>query len=347
MKGIAHFASAVALASFLPEVVSRSAQGSFVLLLAGLGALLPDALDFRLARFLPRPDVVIGAGPGDAGDAGMDPKTVAECLAGAIKRAHQSGHSAYVRLDPVRVGLDLWQQYSVCFDRGQVWVRRGPTVDGAQRPVEDETCDGFAPVALSPTPIRQADDAAVVVDVFSGTALEFRPCGERVEIVFLPWHRRWSHSLPLAVCLGGGIALLLGPLAGLVFFLGVVTHILEDQLGHMGSNLLYPFTRRRTRGLRLYHSGDALPNLFVIWLSAVLLLVNLDRFSPAPVFEPWRLLSLGFVIPWAVIGAWRWWRQARERGRPRVASDSEAERSWVDVSHDGERRAMQGQQIDD
>jgi membrane-bound metal-dependent hydrolase YbcI (DUF457 family) len=149
--------------------------------------------------------------------------------------------------------------------------------------------------------------------------------------------------LTLTACLGGGIALLLGPLAGLVFALGSLTHILEDQFGYMGSNLLYPFTRRRTRGLGLCHSGDALPNLFIVWLSALFVLLNLDRFSPDPVFDPWRLLTVGFVIPWAMIGAWQWWRQSRKGKGSRADGLTEAQTSWIDVSHDGERTSVEGE----
>jgi hypothetical protein len=189
--------------------------------------------------------------------------------------------------------------------------------------------------------------AAVVVDVFSGTALEFRPLQERVEVLFLPWHRWWSHSLTLVAVLGAAIALLGGWLPGLVYALGSLVHILEDQLGYMGSNLLYPFTRQRVAGLELFHSGDALPNLLAVWLSAVLLLMNLDRYASAPVFTPWRLLWVGLVIPWSLIGALGWWkrrRQHRRRGTddvPNGCSDLDrallAGTTLVDVSQDGER----------
>jgi len=364
MKGIAHFASAVAVASFLPQVVERSAQGSFVLLLAGLGGLMPDALDFRLARFLPSPDAdsyptEINGKPGSATPPDVA-QAMAERLAAAIERAHRTDRPVYVRLGTVKLGADLWQRYSVQFEGGRVRVRVGPAVDGAQMPVEGAELEGGAAVAV---PMQQSvsrrGDAGVVVDVFFGTALEFRPRGHgtsegrTVEIVFLPWHRRWSHSLTLTALSGGIAALLLGPLAGLTYALGSLIHILEDQLGYMGSNLLHPLTRRRTVGLGLFHSGEALPNLFTVWLSAVLLLLNLDRFSSAPLFDPWRLLVLGVVVPWASICALLWWVRRRDRERQRAGGARERQAVVVDVSQDGERvftrgdPFKQGEQVDD
>ena len=67
MKGVSHFVSGVAAATFIPRVVTLAAQGSFVLLLAGVGGVLPDTLDFRLARYLQQPDVEISPDP-DARD---------------------------------------------------------------------------------------------------------------------------------------------------------------------------------------------------------------------------------------------------------------------------------------
>ena len=358
MKGIAHFASALAVASFLPQVVERSAQGSFILLLAGVGGLAPDTLDFRLARFLPRPDVEIGADWDGTASGGLNAQGVADRLAAAIERAHQTKSPAYVRLGTVKLGADLWQRYSVRFDDGRVLVRVGPLVDGAQMPTDDPQAagcglNGEGQAAIAAPLWHKASlpgGVEVVVDVFSGTALEFRPGRSRIEVVFLPWHRRWSHSLVLPALLGGAISLWLGPLAGGVYALGSLTHILEDQLGHMGSSLLYPFTRRRIGGLGLFHSGDALPNLFTVWLSALFLLLNLDRFSPAPVLRLWPWLVYGFVVPWILIVVlWGWRRRGRREGqRSETICDPPLvgrQVTLVDVSQDGERAPVRGDQV--
>ncbi len=60
MKGIVHFVSGLAAATFFPEAVNLAAtQSSFILVLGGIGGLLPDTLDFRLSRFLLRRMTVV------------------------------------------------------------------------------------------------------------------------------------------------------------------------------------------------------------------------------------------------------------------------------------------------
>ena len=54
MKGISHFITGVALATFFPEVVQAGAQGSLLPMLGGIGGILPDTLDFKFARYLKR-----------------------------------------------------------------------------------------------------------------------------------------------------------------------------------------------------------------------------------------------------------------------------------------------------
>src|SRR5512137_553989 len=110
MKGIAHFLSGIAAASFIPSVVQQSAQGAWLLALAGACALLPDTLDFKFGRFLERPDDVID--PGLRPDA----QSIADRIAAAADAAFQAGRPCTVQLHTVRLGADAWQQYSIRFD---------------------------------------------------------------------------------------------------------------------------------------------------------------------------------------------------------------------------------------
>jgi len=65
MKGIAHFAVGVAVATFFPEIVHDAAQSlAFGPVLGGIAGLLPDTLDFKLLRYLQRPDEVIDPAKG-------------------------------------------------------------------------------------------------------------------------------------------------------------------------------------------------------------------------------------------------------------------------------------------
>ena len=84
----------------------------------------------------------------------------------------------------------------------------------------------------------------------------------------------------------------------------------------MGSNLFYPFTKERTEGLKLFHSGDALPNLFAVWLSIVLILFNIDRFSAAPILNPWTYFGVALVLPWSILFGLAWWAGRSKTHKP-------------------------------
>jgi membrane-bound metal-dependent hydrolase YbcI (DUF457 family) len=318
MKGIAHFISGIAIASFFPQAVHLAEGGSFILLFGGLGGILPDTLDFRLARYLARRDVEIDPHPN-----ALDPQAMAEAIAAAVERAYETVKPVHVQLHTIKLSADLWRQYSI--DLGQeVQVRMGPLVTTAQVPCPGSELD--LPLGRAPTtvPVRYVYGGRIKVDIMDGPMLAFRRREEAVEASFLPWHRRWSHSLTLTLLLGGLLALLLGPLYGLAYALGSMAHILEDQLGYMGSNLMFPFTRRRTPGFRLFHSGDVLPNLFAVWSSASILFYNLDRFSASPVLSPWRYFGVALALPWAVILGLSWWSRRRHGGQKRSVGDEQA-----------------------
>ena len=309
MKGFAHFVSGVAVATFFPQVVDMASGGSLILLLAGLGGLVPDTLDFRLTRYLSRSEIVVDPDPN-----APDAQAIADQVAAALNRAYKAGERVRVQFHPIRVGTGLWRRYVIRLEgeEGEVRARIGPLVTTSQVPYPGSA----PPIPLGRAPLRVPLDFAhnteIQVDVLSGPTVEFERRRDRIEIVYLPWHRRWSHSLTATALLGGLLALLFRhPLCGLVYGLSSVTHILQDQLGHMGCDLFYPLTRGRVKGLGLFHSGDALPNLATVWLSGWLILFNLDRFSPAPVLDLWTYLLVGLVIPWMLILGLYWWNRRR------------------------------------
>jgi hypothetical protein len=236
-------------------------------------------------------------------------------MAAAIACAHRERRRVKVQLDTVRAGADAWQQYQVCFsaDENQVMVRIGPRVTLAQVPyAEHERAkpQGRAPV---PCPVHSEYGPCISVDILTGPMIACCPQGEGIVIEFLPWHRRWSHALPVAALAGAGIALLLGPEYGVAFVVGAIVHILQDQLGYLGSSLFYPFITRRIAGLGWFHSGDVLPNLLTVWTSLILLLYNLDRFAEQPILDVVWLLGLGLALPWAAVLGWLWVRRRRRK----------------------------------
>jgi membrane-bound metal-dependent hydrolase YbcI (DUF457 family) len=164
--------------------------------------------------------------------------------------------------------------------RSEIVGRIGPIVSTAQVPMGSSSWREAR--AATPAPMLYTYDAETKIDILSGPSFHFERRGDAIAVTFLPWHRAWSHSFTLALSVGLIAGLLWGWLAGVVAALGYVVHVLEDQLGAMGSNLVWPLTRVRTHGLNLFRSGDAVPNFLTVWTACALTLFNLDRFADVP-----------------------------------------------------------------
>jgi membrane-bound metal-dependent hydrolase YbcI (DUF457 family) len=311
MKGIAHFLSGIAAASFIPAAVQQSAQGAWVLALAGACALLPDTLDFKFTRFLEQPDDAIDPGPQPNAQA------IADRIAAAADATFQTSRPRTVKLQTVRLGVDAWRQYTVRFDtpRHEITVCIGPVVTLSLAPVGPALSSAEARAKTS-TPLHDTYDADITVDILSGPSFRFERQGDAVSIKFLPWHRAWSHSLTLALGVGLLAGLLWGGLAGIVATLGYAVHVLEDQLGAMGSNFFWPLTRSRWPGLNLIRSGDAIPNFLTVWAACALTLFNLDRFADAPRLPAVPYLLGVVALPAVVLVAAYVARRQREKPRP-------------------------------
>jgi membrane-bound metal-dependent hydrolase YbcI (DUF457 family) len=310
MKGISHFLAGVAAATFVPGVVESAAQGSYLIVLGGFFGLLPDTLDFKFARYFEH-HVNIDPDP-----ANLDPQIMAGAVAAEIDRAAETGKPVRVQLHNIPLGPNRWRQYRIRFDseRSEVVVGIGPIVNAAQAPL-DESGQRAARVKTK-AKIDYTYDGEMVTDFWNGPSFAFVPKAHAVEVQFLPWHRAWSHSFTLAALLGLIIGVLFGSApAGLVTFLGMSAHIVEDQLGYLGSNLFWPITKERSAGARLLHSGDAIPNFLAVWTALVLILFNLDRFS-APVqnravfFDPLIYFTTMLIAPMTIlIGVYAWERR--------------------------------------
>jgi membrane-bound metal-dependent hydrolase YbcI (DUF457 family) len=300
MKNIAHFASGLVIASFVPGVMEDATRGSLLVALGGLCAMLPDTLDFKLARFLERRDADIIPDVHHP-----DPQAIADEIAMQMYLTERDQRPRIVQLHPARRSAVEWVLYTLRFDvvTGNVIVTMDH--DGSQGRAQ---CN----------PIRYTYDGDLHIEDLGGPSLRFSPlaAGAGVEVEFLPFHRVWSHSLILALAIGVLCGLVIDPRAGLVAALGYGIHILEDQLGYMGSNLLAPFTRGRSNGLSLLHSGDAIPNMTTIWLSMTLLLLNMDRARTVPLIAVGPYLAFVVLAPAAlllVIYVRRQWRKHVDR----------------------------------
>ncbi len=333
MKGISHFISGVAVATCFPEVVQAAGLGSLLPVLGGFGGILPDTLDFKFARYFERFDLEI--------DAGLqpDPERIADELAAAMGRAYSGGRPQDVMVHTIRLGADLWREYAVRFDPqdNQVVVRIGPLVNTGQVPLAGTEPGGVVEARRAlDMPLVHTYSAEYRINIFSGPSFRFARQGDELHVHFLDWHRRWSHSLTLAVVVAAAVALPLGLLAGwqtglwggLLSGLGFAVHVLEDQLGHMGSNLFWPFSKGRAPGLEWLHSGDAIPNFLTVWLSVALILFNLDRFSAAPLFDPAVFLLTAMVVPAVGMGGAYWLQKVRPQARA-VSAEARREEEMV------------------
>ncbi len=318
MKGISHFITGVALATFFPEVAQAGAQGSLLPMLGGIGGILPDTLDFKFARYFEHYSTEIDPGPDP------DPEVIAERLASAMRMAYEGGEPQNVMVHTIRLGTDLWREYAIRFDpeNGQVVVRIGPLVNTGQVPLPGTQPQGAVEARRKlNVPMVHTYSSEYKVNIFSGPSFRFEREGDKLYVHFLDWHRRWSHSLTLALVMGLAAFLSIGLVAGwsvgmwagLVTGVGFAGHVLEDQLGYMGSNLFWPFTKKRVPGLKLIHSGDAVPNFLTVWISVAVILFNLDRFSSQPLLDPGWFLGLAVGLPVVVLGAAYFVRKSRPR----------------------------------
>lgn len=293
MKGLTHFISAIASATFFPQVVSMSAnpashidgaQASFILALAGMYGIMPDTLDFKFGRFFETADVDVYPD-----SQAPDAQAMANMLGEAMDRAIIENREVRIQFHTVQLSADHWRQYQIAFDaeRQEVAVVVGPVVTTSQIPfagTEPEHRIGI--YALRHARLRQGGARNTTVDIMSGPMYGFRPGVDHLIVDFLPWHRTWSHSYVV----GAALALPLWPLAivmgwsnpwlyPLIACLGFATHVTEDLTGHMGGSLFWPFHRERSRGLCWFHAANPDSNFVTDYIAVFLIMFNLDRFG--------------------------------------------------------------------
>ena len=316
MKGITHFAVGVCAATFIPGLVEAASP---LIALGGVAGLLPDTLDFRFARFFEHHDdeIELGEAPHR-----LNPQAMAERIARQMDAVLEDGEPRTIQLHTMRLGADRWRRYWVQFksETDEVVVRIGPMVTTSLRmlPGAGVMEEGRYQVQGR---IVSTYDELFPVDIFTGPSFRFEkiplPAYGRgddrqepgIRVRFLLWHRRWSHSLILAAALGGLAWFFAGWQAGAVLFAGMAAHALCDHLGFMGGNLLWPISKRRFSGLRLFHSGDPTVNLAAVWVALVLILWNLDLFSPQPQLNGAILMALSIGLPLLVGVIARIWRR--------------------------------------
>jgi membrane-bound metal-dependent hydrolase YbcI (DUF457 family) len=298
MKGVTHYIAGVAAASCFPGAVEEAVRGNPLPMLAGgFFGLMPDALDFKGARFLARHDLEIVPDPLEP-----DMQMVADGVALGLDRARQTKKPIRIRLHPIQLGADAWQAYQVTFSPdGGIETALGAVRTTGGRPLSEAS--GETGAARVKAGLVIGYEATVEMTILDGTMLGFVPLADgRIRIEFIPWHRAWSHSLVLAAAAGLLVAPAAGGLTGLTAFAGWAAHALADQLGFLGSALFWPLSRKRLPGFQFTRSMDSLANLTLVWLSVLLIFWNLARFGLPPVpVNGARLLVAGGLLPLGIL----------------------------------------------
>jgi len=300
MKAISHFTSAVAAATFIPGVVALAGhERSLILVLAGIFGLLPDWLDFKIARYFEPVDEQI-----EPPALNFNAQAVADQLAEIIRQAYESEKPVTVQFYSARLGIDCWRRYNLQFDsdHNQIVVHPGPLLNSAGVTLEEVGQPGSVGHASVGPKLRGNDSGVLSVETTEGPSFEFQRAGDEdeIEISFLPWHRRWSHSLILAAVFGLAAGALFGAIAGWVVGLTFATHVLTDQFGQTGSNLWWPFTQRRSAGLKWIHAGDPMLNFVTVLVAGGLILYNLNRYAAPALYESNLFLFWAVLLPASV-----------------------------------------------
>ena len=315
MKGLTHFMSGAALASFFYPAVhmaQRDTSASFILVLGGFFGIMPDTLDFKMGQFFSKADYDIDPDPNNP-----DPQMMAEALGKAMEDAAESGRYVKAQFYPLRLGADLWRQYVIKFDgtNNEVVIVINDIVTTSQVPymgsAPKENRVGRYKLKCK---LLETHGRPSVVDIMSGPQFGFKKNKEgEVEVEFLPWHRTWSHSYVLGLFLSIPIWLIasliggwnIGWLYGLIAFLGFGIHLTEDLTGHMGGALLWPLIKPRCNGLSLFKASNPHANFSIDYTAAIIILFNLNRFAGEPVFtlNAFQYFLVAWVLPMGLYAA--------------------------------------------
>lgn len=293
----------MAIATCFPLAVQGAViESSLILLLGGIFGILPDTLDFRIAKYLEKHDYEVDPDPDT-----IDPKEIAKTMATAIDEAWFKQKTIQMQFHTMKMSADLWRRYSLTIDTDNKkiiceigpLVTTGKTVIPDTAPPEEESY-GEWPFQAN---VLHTYDRANEVDIFNGPDFGFVPDGDHIRIDFIPFHRKWTHSLTVPF-LFMPIGFLLygfndwGVMAAFIILFSYWGHVLLDQTGMMGSNLFPPFTKKRTAGLGLSRSSGAIGNFFTNYMCGALALWNINYFTPI------QYLGSDWVRMWGITGYW-------------------------------------------
>lgn len=286
MKGITHFMSGVTAATFFGGAVEMAAtEKSFIMVLGGMYGILADTLDFKFYSFFTRQDHEI-----DPDDLKPDANKIAEQIGKAIEQAYDEKRLVKVKCQTVRMGADLWRQYVIKFDPedGEVVVVINPIVTTSKIPyMGTEPEKNRVGKYRLRVPLIETHGRPTVVDIMNGPEIGFRREGDAVRVEFIPFHRTWTHSFFTGFAAAAVAAVIasfaagwnIGWYYGLVALAGYWAHLAEDVTGYMGASFLWPFKKKRTRGLKWFKAQDPHSNFVFNYCCLMVAIFNLNRFT--------------------------------------------------------------------
>jgi len=299
-------------------------EKSFIIVLGAIAGILPDFLDFKIIKFFwPIDDEIIPDWPIP------DSEKIAKEIAAIIDNVWENKKPYTIQIHTIKTGPNTWRRWYIHLDpdNKKVKVGIGPIQTFGGRPFEATMEEipkekRVAEASFNAPLIYNYKDRTIKMKILSGPTVSFVPKENGVEVVFLPWHRYISHSFVVGgifsifvmlIMLALGSTFYRAYIYGLAFFVGYSSHILTDQPGHMGSNLFWPFTKKRIEGLKITESADPFANLGTFWTAIAILLWQMNSvIEPQPITFPWTYNILGaqislfyilvFIsIPWLII----------------------------------------------
>lgn len=251
------------------------------------------------------------------------PQYIANLIAKAIDTAYETNKLVTVKIYNIRMKGDVYRRFLVQYDSDNRVIRvyMGPLVSTGGLPFENTDTPQYRRVGEAKTkyPFRKIYPRPTVIDAFSGPEIGFiknkTSSGDVVEEVFIPWHRGFSHSFTSGFLLAIPLMLILLLINYQHYFeltiacmLGYWMHVIEDQLGYMGSVLIPPFTKKRIPGLMLGPRIYGLMNFATSLLMIGLIIWNINRFistispyTPKPIPLPDTITLLILISPSLVI----------------------------------------------
>jgi hypothetical protein len=295
MKLFTHFVSSAALATCIPGIVKNAAMGdSNPVLWAVLGGLVPDLLDNFVAAKIGKPDLEIK--PDELSGVALE-KVCLE-LENALREVRISGKNKKVKLNPVR-NCEEDIPYCIYFNQKnrEIILR----ICGEFKQNLQQIFPQAVKVKYNTT-FASSFERVIYVGTEQGTSVEFiRLEDNTIQMDMTPEHEGWTHSVFSGILFCAlSIAffdIISGILADFCFFM----HIIMDQAGDSGSKLLFPLLNKRFRGLKLIERGTGIPEFVFQWISFIIILCNLNRYTSVRHAGLWDIILVGIILPVSLI----------------------------------------------